>query len=319
MEFGLNDSILAQISIKTLHMSTFYRMALGLFSAIGVISASGQTVTHTIQQVQGELFASPLAGQIVTTTGIISANEMTSSTSGVIGYFLQDGAGPWSGIFVYDNTQLPNEGDEVIITAEVAEYFDCTELINVSYFEVVSTGNEVEAEVVSTGVLGSEGEPYEGVLVTIFEAQCTTPDADYGEAIFNDGSGEVKTNDYIYIPEDGWVQDEIYTLTGPLHYTYEEYKIEVRSADDVQVGTAVKELAGGMLQVFPNPATESMQVIFPEPMDVVRVYDMKGGLVHQTFAVRGLWHLPVAEWHPGQYVIEAWTGTTRYHHRIQKH
>jgi hypothetical protein len=299
-------------------MSTLYRIAFSIFSTFCVIGASGQTVTHTIQQIQGELFASPLAGQIVTTTGIISANEMTSATSGVIGYFLQDGVGAWSGVFVYDNTQLPNVGDEVLITAEVAEYFDCTELINVSYFEVLSTGNEVTAEVVPTGTLGAEGEPYEGVLVTIANAECTTPDADFGEAIFNDGSGEVKTNDYMYIPEAGWTLGEVYTLTGPLHYTYEEHKIEVRSMADVQIGQSVAENSTLSLQAFPNPTSANLSVIFPEPVDVVRIYGLNGAKVAEAFDVRGVWPTDLSALSRGTYLIEAWAGEQRYSQRVLK-
>jgi len=302
-------------------MSTLYRIAFSIFCTFGLLGASGQTVTHTIQQVQGELFASPLAGQIVTTTGVVSANEMTSATSGVIGYFLQDGSGPWSGVFVYDNTQLPNIGDEVIITAEVTEYFDCTELINVTGFEVISTGNPVTPETVPTGTLGSAGEPYEGVLVTITGAECTTPDADYGEAIFNDGSGEVKTNDYMYIPEAGWTMGEIYTITGPLHYTYEEHKIEVRSMEDVQIGQSVVAHSGQTqsLQAYPNPTSGDVSVIFPEPVDVVRVFAMNGQQVDEAYNVRGRWIADLEEWPAGHYVIEAWAAQRRYRQQVQKH
>jgi hypothetical protein len=297
-------------------MRTFYRMSLGLFGLIGMISASGQTVTHTIPQIQGELFASPLVGQIVTTTGIISANEMTSATSGPIGYFVQDGAGPWSGVFVYDNTQAPNVGDEVIITAEVTEYFDCTELINVTGFEVVSSGNSTESTVVETGTLGAEGEPYEGVLVTITNAECVNPDADYGEAIFNDGSGEVKTNDYMHIPEDGWILNEIYTLTGPLHYTYEEYKIEVRSEADVQVGQSVGAQNFLPLQTYPNPVQDMLNVVFPEPVDQIQVVSTSGQIVSEAFNVSGKWTCDMTEFPSGLYFVSAKSSTRNYQERV---
>ena len=59
---------------------------------------------------------------------------------------------------------------------------DVTELGNVSYFEVVSSGNDVPApSVVTTGELASS-EAYEGCFVQIINATCTNPDADYGEA-----------------------------------------------------------------------------------------------------------------------------------------
>ena len=114
----------------------------------------GQAITHSISEIQGELFSSPLVGQSVTTTGIVYANNVTSATSGVIGYFIQDGEGPWNGIFVFDNTQAPNIGDEVIIEGEVAEYYDATELINISFFQTVSSDNDLpEPSLATTGEL----------------------------------------------------------------------------------------------------------------------------------------------------------------------
>ncbi|MGY8941397.1 MAG: hypothetical protein ACKVJH_05125, partial [Flavobacteriales bacterium] len=212
-------------------MREFYLLSMVLFS---LVSFGQVTITHTIAEIQGEQFSSPLVGQSVTTTGIVSANNVMW-TSGVSGYFVQDGSGPWNGVFVYDTTHAPNIGDEIIMEAEVAEYYDVTELTNVVYFEVVSSGNDVPApSVVSTGELASS-EAYEGCFVQIINAICTNPDTDFGEALFDDGSGEVKTNDYMYLPAGGWIQGETYSIAGCMHYSFEEYKLEVRSEADVVV------------------------------------------------------------------------------------
>ena len=245
-------------------MKHIYAWGLAAALAFGLqTTSSAQAVTHSIAEIQGELFSSPLVGLSVTTTGIVTANNMTSATSGVIGYFIQDGEGPWNGIFVYDNTQAPEIGDEVIIEGEVQEFYDVTELVNVSYFETLSQGNDVPApSVVTTGELASS-EAYEGCLVQVVNAVCVIPDADYGEAIFDDGSGEVKTNDYMYLPEDGWIQDEYYAITGCIHYTFEEYKIEPRYADDIVTGfiNGVSEwLPAQSLNVYPNPATDAIRI-----------------------------------------------------------
>ena len=82
-------------------------------------STSAQDVTHTIAQVQGELFSSPLLEQVVTVEGVVTAATDYS-------YFLQDGSGPWNGVYIYDNTNLPAVGDHVILTGEVLEYYDLT-------------------------------------------------------------------------------------------------------------------------------------------------------------------------------------------------
>ena len=297
-------------------MKALYKQ--GLLAATLLVSAAAQgQVTHSIYEIQGELFASPLVGQTVTTSGIIVANNVTSTTSGVIGYFIQDAqGGPWSGVYVYDNTQLPNIGDEVIMEAEVAEYFDNTELINVTSFTVVSTGNTLPAPAALTTGEVAAGEAYEGCLVTITNAQCTTPDADFGEAIFDDGSGPCKTNDYIYIPEAGWVQDEYYTLTGPLNYHYEEYKIEVRSADDVQTGLGIAQAAPLGLQVYPTPARENVTVTLPEPLTSLEVYSVHGAHVMSLQNVRGTLVLPCSDWAAGNYVLVGASDAHAYRQRL---
>ncbi len=295
-----------------------FSMKLGAFLAGAALTAGAANaqVTHSIFEIQGELFASPLTGQTVTTSGIITANNVTSTTSGVIGYFLQDPAGgPWSGVYVYDNTQLPNIGDEVIMEAEVAEYFDNTELINVTSFTVVSTGNALPAPAALTTGEVATGEAYEGCLVTITEAQCTTPDADFGEAIFDDGSGPCKTNDYIYIPETGWVQDEYYTLTGPLNYHYEEYKIEVRSADDVQIGLGVDSPEALGLQVYPVPARDFVTITLPEPLTQIQVYSTLGTPVAAFNQLRGTTTLPCGNWAAGMYVVVGQSSDGQRHYR----
>ena len=272
-------------------------LSLGIFSA-SILSA--QTVTHTIHEVQGELFSSPLIEQIVTVRGIVTSTAE-------YGYFIQDGDGAWNGVFVYDNTYIPDVGDDIVVQAEVTEYFDNTELLNLTYFETLSSGNAMpNASQQSTGFLGATGEPYEGSLVTIFNAQCTTPDAEYGEAYFNDGSGECKVNDLIYIPEPAWVQDEYYTITGPLNYSYEEYKIEPRSASDVSIGMYSEELTVEEFNVFPNPTIDNIQFELSDDA-IVNFYDNNGRRVVIEELNAGQIVLDVSYFYPGIYRMECVT------------
>lgn len=286
-------------------MKHFYSICLMLLAGGFISEMRAQAVTHTIAEIQGELFSSPLVGQSVTTTGIVTANNVTSATSGVIGYFIQDGEGPWNGVFVYDNTQAPEIGDEVILEAEVQEFYDVTELGNLSFYQTVSTGNELPAaSVVSTGEL-AQSEAYEGCLVQIINATCVTPDADYGEAIFDDGSGAVKTNDYMYLPEDGWIQDELYSITGCIHYTFEEYKIEPRNADDVVVGfvngiSAVSDAPH--FNVFPNPAADVVRMD-TDSHGMLSIFDGAGRVVLTAYINSALPAIDVSELAPGLYSL----------------
>ena len=55
-------------------------------------------------------------------------------------FFISSGSGAWSGIYVYTKDYVVNIGDSVILDGEVDEYFDLTELVNVTNVQVISTG-----------------------------------------------------------------------------------------------------------------------------------------------------------------------------------
>ena len=87
-------------------------------------TTSGPTVA-TIRAIQGSAQVSPLAGQQVRTTGIVTALD----TVGGIGFWIQDPApdanpATSEGVFVFTNTTagLPAVGDAVTVTGTVSEY-----------------------------------------------------------------------------------------------------------------------------------------------------------------------------------------------------
>ncbi len=178
---------------------------------------------YTIYEIQGQSSSSPFDGEIVITSGIVTADFIQ-------GYFLQDGAGAWNGIYVYGYGHGMDVGDEVRIQGEVDEYNGLTEIKNVSSVDTLSTGNELPAPTVLT-TSGCNAEDYEGVLVqTTGECDNENPDApnDWGEWSINDGSGSIRIDDlhYLYEPTLGIT----YEVTGPLYYSYGNYKIEPRDS-----------------------------------------------------------------------------------------
>lgn len=178
-----------------------------------------------ISEVQGEQDASPLIDQMVTIKGIVTASSTIAP-----GYFVQDGTEAWTGIYVYDpnRTATPEIGDEVQLTGKVSEYFEMTEMVSISSVEILSSGNQVPAPIVIEG--DTNLEPYEGVLVKI-NATCSKASLGYGEWQLNDSKGNIVVNDlfFAYTPTEG----TMYTVTGPIEYSYNAYKIEPRSADDI--------------------------------------------------------------------------------------
>jgi len=204
-----------------------------------------------IYNIQGQESSSPYENQIVTTTGIVTADFGH-------GYFIQDGQGAWNGIYVYDDGRSHNPGDSVIVTGRVAEYYGFTELTDISEYYWVSTNNAIPyAEVISTG---GASEKYESVLVTVLNAECTDDDyhANYAMWTVNDGSGSLRirnTEIYEYSPSEGLS----YSIKGPLNYDYSEYKILLNNEDDVSSGTGIySPFTIEEVSLFPVPARNTL-------------------------------------------------------------
>ena len=264
---------------------------------------SAQDVTHTIAQVQGELFSSPLLEQVVTVEGVVTAATDYS-------YFLQDGSGPWNGVYIYDNTNLPAVGDHVILTGEVLEYYDLTEISNITYFETVSSGNDLPAAInLTTGFIAESGEAYEGCRVKVTNAVCSNPDLGFGDGYFDDGSGDCMIDDMLYTPDPAWMLGEYYSVTGVLTYTYEEYKIEPSSAADVSIGMAVGSIDVSAMNIYPNPTVDAINFKLNSHAKAY-VYDTNGRLVFTQDVVSGDVNLDVSGLRHGTYRVDCVSETS---------
>jgi uncharacterized protein len=121
----------------------------------GTITNDDVTVTP-IHDIQGNGTASPLAGQVVTTTGIVTLLKTGSNTgagSTANGYFLQDpsadaDSNTSEGIFVFTSS-VPTVavGDEVRVTGTVQEFNGLTEIGSVTSTNIIDTGNTLPTAV----------------------------------------------------------------------------------------------------------------------------------------------------------------------------
>jgi uncharacterized protein len=134
------------------------------------VSAHAQDPVLSIGQIQGTVadtdvgttHRSPYTGQIVNTQGVVRQKIVARTSAGVpnYGFFLQstqataDGD-PLSsdGIFVFMGRftdliggHVPEVGDELVVRARVAEFFNLTELTSASAVQVVHRGVDVGAE-----------------------------------------------------------------------------------------------------------------------------------------------------------------------------
>ncbi len=222
-----------------------------------VPTASGTTKkaqTIAIAEVQktpnGGEGDSPLKGQVVTVRGVVTGVSQ-------YGYFIQDADSAWSGVYIYDSANLSKVelNYQVQITGTVDEYNSKTEIKDISAFSVLNTSaTPPKPLTVKTGSLAQE--KYEGVLVKVTGAQCTNTDLGFGEWEVDDGSGPCRVDDLLYkgfTPELG----QKYTITGVCDYSYGNYKIEPRSAEDISISTTAPVIEYlGFGPLVPEPAQD---------------------------------------------------------------
>ncbi len=218
-----------------------------------VVIPTGGTITsiYDIQYVSdpGTDDASPLDGQIVTISGVVTAEFWGSSSNRYL--YVQDTEGPWNGIVAFEyggwdsfdfttssgTTNSVAEGDSVTLTGTVDEYYGLTEIVDVT--EVIIHGpavNMISPSVVTAGQVmtgGSEAEAYEGCLVKVDGVTVDDADLGNGEWSISDGTNSMRVDDiwdYYYFPEDGQV---LAGVAGVMTYTYSNTKLEPRLARDV--------------------------------------------------------------------------------------
>jgi len=193
--------------------------------------------------------ASPLDGQTVTISGVVTAEFWGSSSNRYL--YVQDAEGPWNGVvcFEYDgwdefdfvsSTGITNsvaEGDSVTVTGTVDEYYNLTEIVDVT--DVIVHGpavNMISPAVVTPGQImtgGSDAEAYEGCLVKVDNVAVDNADLGNGEWSVTDGTNSMRVDDiwdYYYFPDSG---QALAGVAGVMTYTYSNTKLEPRLARDV--------------------------------------------------------------------------------------
>ena len=194
----------------------------------------------TISDIQTGVVAE---GTVVTVSGIVTGEPYAFGGNKM---YLQDGYGPWNGIYLYMGTNIENlvpegtivaEGDSVTVTGTVTEYSGLTELTSVTALTVDQAGVGCpEPIVVPADSLNQE--KYEGCLVRLENVAISDVKNGFGEWDVADASGSVAVDDegnapYYFWPED---YDSLISITGIMSYSYGEYKIVPRLAWDIVEG-----------------------------------------------------------------------------------
>ena len=137
------------------------------FFLISAVSLFAQT-SLTIPQIQGTGSSSTYSGQLVRTTGIVTAKYIGANM--INGFFLQDETGDGNpnssdGIFVYTVTDNVTIGDKIQLTATVSENSGRTQLNSPANMTVISKNNPLPVVKIVYDIYNWDLEEYEGMLV----------------------------------------------------------------------------------------------------------------------------------------------------------
>ncbi len=262
------------------------------------VTIAAPTPVVTIYDIQGQGAATAYDGMQVITNGIVTA------TSGS-GYWIQDGTGAWNGIYVYDNVNTPTIGDDITIEGEAAEYYDLTQVKNITTYTVNSSSNTLPvAEVLTT--LDCNDEMYESVLVQVEEATCINADAGYGMWTVNNGAttaDSVQIDDVMfqYTP----MINEKYNVTGVMYYGFGASKILPRDADDVEIIMGVNQSVEAAFSVYPNPAVNEINLVNVKNIEYVTVSDITGKLIANINVTSENVKINTSELEAGMYIVSA--------------
>ena len=176
-------------------------------------------------------------GESVIIQGIVTAaNGETPDGDG--SFYIQDGAGAYNGINVISSDYTVSRGDLVELYGEYVEYYGKSEISEPENLEILSSGNALpESEVLSLDQ--GDWEPWEGVLIQIQSVTISNDDAEYGEWDVREIGGTNmmridNAGNYTYSPSNG---DQFESITGPLNYTYDFFKIIPRDDLDIVQGS----------------------------------------------------------------------------------
>ena len=169
---------------------------------------------------------------------VVLKNVVVSAVFGDTLFVQEEGGGAYSGISVYTHgmpTQDLVPGDRVTITGGYSEFYEVSQ-VYLEDWDVTSSGEAPGAWTAPHPAhiaKGDVAEMLEGVLVRVVDIETThtQPDCphDYGEF---EVTGGLRIDDMGH----HWqarLGDDFSSITGPLHYSFGNYKVEPRNEDDI--------------------------------------------------------------------------------------
>jgi hypothetical protein len=242
-------------------------------------------IQHTTDPGPEGTYPSLLVDQTITTSGIVTAVGYGGYTND---FFISSPEGnPWEGVYIYFADVTPSVGDMVEITGDVYEYYGFTELRYASV-TVISSGNPVpEPILTSTGDLVDpvNAEAYECCLIKVENVTVTQAPNPDNEWYIDDGTGECQVDDGMFA-YPATLGEEFTSVIGVLDYSWDEYGINPRDMNDLQVYSVDEPDNENLLeyQIYPNPFADTTRINFSLHRNShvnILIYNINGQLVEK--------------------------------------
>lgn len=278
-------------------MKNSYFLLLATLLSTSVIAQPAVSI-HDIQYTTDLSGDSPMKNSIVKTFGIVTG-VFTLGPSNT--FFIQDGEGAWTGLYVNDNSFSVSLGDSIEVSGLIEEYFGLTQMTNVQSLIVKSSGNILPNATI-LNLENASDESYESVYVKIMHATCTVADAGLGQFIIQDSSSTCIVDDEIfsYMPQ----QQNMYNISGIRFFQLGENKILPREVADIELTAAVGIEENILANIYPNPTNSILTVQIPSDVNY-ELYNVQGQLIYSGKATSTI---DVSDFSKGVYQLKLTRG-----------
>ncbi|MDD3094788.1 MAG: T9SS type A sorting domain-containing protein [Candidatus Neomarinimicrobiota bacterium] len=211
-------------------------------------AAAFATSIRDIQYTTAASGDSPLKGQTVTVSGIVSGEPYAFGGNIM---FIHDAEGPWNGIMVDLGVPVEDlvaegvivaQGDSVTVSGTVVETNGMTQIASVTSLVHEKAGVGCFAPTaLTTGTAGDE--QYEACLIRVNNAAISSGNTGNGEWEVNDGSGVLKIANQDMAPYYFWPEEyqNCLSISGLLYYGNAAFKVLPRLAWDIVEGPKIGE------------------------------------------------------------------------------
>jgi len=266
---------------------------------------------HDIQFTEDASGDSPLINQVVKTKGVVTALEAKA-------FYLQDGAGAWNSVYVYQNA-APTVvvGDSILIEGKISEYNKLTEITN-PVITVLNSGNAVAAAT-ALSVADFKQEMYEGVLVTISNVTCVSEVVSKNwkvKAVASTDTVIVRNGIFDYTPVLGQV---FVSITGFGGQYKTDYQLFPRSAEDIVI-TSVFDEQLALVNIYPNPVESELKLDNLDGVSSIMISNILGQTMKTLTVNSSAMNIDLSKLNNGIYVVtlKSVDGTTRSERIIKK-